>query len=105
MFLETTTCATSNSMTVSSNFEICGRYVAGEGEPTMMNVEYAVDFKAARTMYGGNVILNTPYVSDFDSIATISHTFSKATTCAASNFKTVPSNFKICGRDVNILGL
>ncbi|KAK6271041.1 hypothetical protein POUND7_008139 [Theobroma cacao] len=49
VFLEATTCTASNSMTGSSNSEICGRDVDGEGEPSKMNVEYTVDSEAATT--------------------------------------------------------
>ncbi|EOY18817.1 Dehydration-responsive element-binding protein 2C [Theobroma cacao] len=100
-FSEASTCSASNSMTVPSNYEICGRDVDGEGEPSRMNVEYTVDSETAWTMHGENATLNMPHVSDFDSVSITSPVFSEATTCSASNSMTVPINYEICGRDVD----
>ncbi|WRX12442.1 AP2/ERF domain - like 10 [Theobroma cacao] len=58
--------------------------------PTAYEAALAYD-EAARMMYGENAILNMPYVSDSDSVATTSNAFSEA------DFMTVSPESEICG--------
>ncbi|XVE99246.1 hypothetical protein REPUB_Repub03eG0181400 [Reevesia pubescens] len=55
----TTACAGSDSMTASSNSEICDRNLGGEGEiTTRMKVEFPVDSEAPSTSGGMNLTVN-----------------------------------------------